>query len=112
MKQMLIDMMAAMMPYLKTPVLVGGGLVALGLLLFAGKLISRRGPGLGVIAWVLLLLGAFYVICQLMGLYLGMGPTINFGDPKKFQFYTVEFWKIGSAFLAFGFIYLLGAKRR
>jgi hypothetical protein len=112
MKQLLIDMMGAMMPFMKTPVLIGGGLVVVGLLLLAAKLFSGRGPGLGVVAWVLVALGVFYVICQLMGMYLGMVPTINFGDPRKFEFRTVEFWKIGAIFLASGAVYLFAAKRK
>lgn len=111
MKQMMIDMMAAMMPFMKTPVFIGAGLVAVGLILFALKLFTGRGPLLGVIAWVLVALGAFYVICQLLGLYLGMTPTINFGNPREFEFKTVEFWKIGAAFLIPGVVYLIAAKR-
>ncbi len=111
MKQVMIDMMAAMMPYLKTPVYAAGALAIIGLLLLIFRLFSGRGPGLGVIGWVLMLLGAFYIICQLMGLYLGMTPTVNFGDPKKFEFNTVEFWKLGAAMLVPGIIYVVAAKR-
>lgn len=112
MKQLLIDMMGAMMPYMKTPVLIGGGLAVLGLLLLAGRLFAGKGPALGGVAWILIALGVFYVICQLLGMYLGMAPTINFGDPRKFEFRTVEFWKIGAVFLFSGGVYLFAAKRR
>ncbi len=110
MKQTLIDIMAAMMPYMKTPVLAGGGILALGLSLLAMRLFTGRAPLLGLVSWLLIILGAFYIICQLMGMYLGMQPTINFGDPRKFEFNTVEFWKIGLAFVIPGIIYLIGAK--
>lgn len=111
MKQIMIDMMGAMMPYMKTPVLIGGGLAALGVLLMVWRIISGKGP-LGIVAWILIGLGAFYLICQGMGMYLGMTPTINFGDPRKFEFKTVEFWKIGAAFVAFGAAFLATVKFR
>lgn len=112
MKQMLIDIMAAMMPYMKTPVFIGAGLGAVGVVLLAMKLFIGKGPLLGVVAWLLIALGGFYIVSQLMGLYLGMTPTINFGDPRKFEFNTVEFWKIGAGFLVSGVIYLVVAKRQ
>jgi hypothetical protein len=112
MKQTLIDIMGAMMPFLKMPVLIGGALAAIGLLILFSRIITGRGPLLGVIAWILITLGGFYLMCHLMGIYLGMQPTINFGDPRKFEFRTVEFWKIGAAFLLPGMVYLIGAKQR
>lgn len=111
MKQLMIDMMAAMMPYMKTPVLIGGALVVVGAVLTLWRLKSGRGP-VGVVGWILVGLGAFYIICQGMGLYLGMQPTVNFGDPTKFEFKTVEFWKIGLALLAPGALFLFVAKSR
>lgn len=111
MKQLMIDMMGALMPFMKTPVLVGGVLAALGLLLTVLKLTAGKAPALGLVAWTLVALGGFYIVCQLMGMYLAMQPTINFGDPRKFEFKTVEFWKIGLAFLGVGVLYLTAAKR-
>ncbi|MCA8888393.1 MAG: hypothetical protein KDA46_06180 [Parvularculaceae bacterium] len=110
MKQTLIDIMGAMMPYMKTPVMVGGGVLALGLLLLLVRMFTGRAPLLGLVSWLLIILGAFYILCQFMGMYLGMQPTINFGDPRKFEFKTVEFWKVGLAFVIPGIIYLFGAK--
>jgi hypothetical protein len=112
MKQMLIDMMAAMMPFMKTPVLIGGGVAAAGFLLLLWRLFTGRGPFLGYLAWILIALGGFYLACQAMGMYLGMQPTINFGDPRKFEFRTVEFWKVGAVFLGSGLAFLAAVKLR
>ena len=45
-----------------------------------------------------------------MGLWLGAQPSINFGNPKKFEFILVPFWQLGLAALAGSFILWL-AKR-
>ena len=106
MKQILVELMAAMMPYMKIPVYIGGALVLTGLLsAFTWRV------ALGWIGWALVALGVFYIACQLMGLYLGMTPTINFGDPRKFEFRTVEFWQVGAGFLVPGLLALFVARR-
>ncbi len=127
MKQIMIDMMAMMMPFMKLPIfwiglpaLVIGGLLLLlklGLLPFKPTLGHQKhmGPvlglqaatafGLPVVSWVLIALGIFYLGCQAMGLYLGMTPMINFGDPTKFEFDTRAFWIIGAFFLVPGLIF-------
>lgn len=112
MKQLMIDMMAAMMPFMKMPVWVGGGLAIVGFILLLMRMLRGSAPGLGLIGWILVAIGAFFIICQLMGMWLGMGPTINFGDPKKFEFKTVEFWIIGIGFLVPGVIFLLARGSR
>ncbi len=130
----MIDMMAALMPFMKLPVfwlgapalIIGAGLLALklGLMPFktpvghskwisaviAGRLAAVTG--LTITSWILIALGIFYIGCQALGYFLGMTPTINFGDPKKFEFITYEFWKVGAVFLVPGLIFYLFRKSR
>ncbi len=107
MKQFFIDMMAAMMPFMKIPLWAACILTGLGVLLLILRFVRGSAPGLGLIGWLLVAIGGFFVGAQLMGMWLGMGPTINFGDPKKFEFNTVEFWKIGFVVLVPGIVLLL-----
>ena len=112
MKQMMIDMMGAMMPYMKMPVWVGVAFAAIGLLLLVSKLVSGKAPMLGLIGWILIILGFFYLACQGMGGYLGMKPNMAFfANPKEFDFGTrVSFWQVGAAMLVPGVIYMLAGK--
>jgi hypothetical protein len=112
MKQMMIDMMAMMMPFMKFPVWIGAGLLAIGIILMLVKIVlimmdlkQGNAPGIGIVSTLLIALGVFYIGCQLLGIYLGMTPMINFGDPTKFEFNTVAFWKIGAVFLVPGIIF-------
>ena len=106
MKQFMIDMMAMMMPFMKMPMWAGAGLLIVGALLLVLRFTKGSGAGLGFVGWALVAIGGFFIGCQLMGGWLGMGPTINFGDPKKFEFNTVEFWKIGMVFFVPGLLML------
>ncbi|MGV6801519.1 MAG: hypothetical protein ACWA5L_06310 [bacterium] len=106
MKELMIDMMAAMMPYMKLPMKAGFVLIAIALVLVVFRFINGSGKFMSLVGWLLVAIGGFFVICQLMGMWLGMGPTINFGDPKKFEFNTIEFWVIGTWFLLPGFVVL------
>ncbi|MGV6819553.1 MAG: hypothetical protein ACWA5T_03540 [Parvularcula sp.] len=112
MKQLMIDMMSAMMPYMMYPVWIGGAALALGAILLLSKLFTRRGPGLGLMGVVLIALGIFYLACQGMGIMLGMSPQINFGNPEEFEFKMVEFWIIGAAFLVPGLAYKIASGSR
>ena len=129
MKQTMIDMMSAMMTYMKLPIFwLGVPALVLGATLLILKLAlsgyktpvghSKWAPailggrltalaGLTIASWILIILGVFYIGCQGLGYILGMSPKINFGDPSKFEFITYEFWKIGLVFLVPGIIYSL-----
>lgn len=99
MKMMLMDIMTAMMPYMKP-------LVWLALAAFIAGLALALMGGEGSVKFVRLAfgivlgVGVFFIAAQLMGLLLGAGPSINFGDPRKFQFILVPFWQLGIACLA------------
>ncbi|HKL77559.1 MAG TPA: hypothetical protein VJ985_04230 [Gammaproteobacteria bacterium] len=91
MKQTLLDLMSAMMPYMMPLVWAGGAAVGASLLLLILKQarFARWGAGLA------LALGVFFLACQGMGALLGAQPSINFGDPSQFEFILVPFWQIG-----------------
>lgn len=103
MKQFMLDMMTAMMPAMVPMVWIGGVLTVLAIILYV--LASKTGykPALwaarGAMAF-----GIFFIVCQIAGYFLGAGPSINFGDPRKFEFILVGFWIIGLAMLIPGWI--------
>lgn len=108
MKQMLLDMMVAMMPFMMPVVKLGYAAVAVGALLVVGGMFV---PSLAQASnWALLAgrvaagVGLFFIACQLAGMVLGATPAINFGDSTKFEFNLVPFWQIGAAFLLCGIL--------
>lgn len=103
MKQFMLDMMTAMMPAMVPMVWIGGIMTVLAIVLYilAGK------TGYKLPLWLArgaMAFGIFFLACQVAGYLLGAGPSINFGDPKKFEFILVAFWKIGLAMLIPGWI--------
>jgi len=105
-KQTLMDMMTAMMPFMMPLVWLGGIAVAVSILLIALKQIRfARWASILTLA-----LGLFFLASQGMGILLGAKPSINFGDPSQFEFILVPFWQIGLALLIPGGIlwYLSG----
>jgi hypothetical protein len=108
MKQAMLSMMAAMMPYMMPLVWLGGGLVVAGFaLLIISLVVGRRGllhRGVGWAGAVSLLLGAFFLLSQFAGMWLGATPFINLGDSRQYQFVLVPFWQVGLALLVSGTI--------
>ena len=98
MKQFLLDMMTAMMPAMVPMVWIGGILTVLAIVFFIVGGTTGYKPSLwaarGAMAF-----GIFFLACQVAGYLLGAGPSINFGDPRKFEFILVAFWVIGLAML-------------
>lgn len=114
MKQALFEMMVAMMPAMKPMVWIGAsmmfiGFVALVLRITLGKT-SLLKTTLKWTGGILLGLGGFFVIAQFMGMWLGVAPSINFGDSAKFEFILYPFWQIGLAGFAAGIVYWLTQK--
>ena len=99
MKQMLIQIMTDMMPFMK-PLVWLAGLAFLGglVLVFAGG----RGWRKGALAagWIVLAIGIFFLAAQGMGALLGAAPSINFADGRKMEFFLVPFWQLGLSALA------------
>ena len=101
MKDALIEMMIAMMPYMKPFMYIGIAFVVLGLILVLTKM-AAKAPDNKALRWSLrfiFITAGFFLIAQAMGIFLSMPPTINFGDSSKFEFILVSFWQIGLAFL-------------
>ncbi len=102
MRQFMLDMMAAMMPFMMSLVWIGAALVVAGALAAFVSLVSGSA-GIGRVASLagalLVILGVFFLLCQAAGMLLGATPAINFGDSTKYEFDLKPFWTIGLAFL-------------
>lgn len=100
MKQFMIEMMAAMMPFMKPLMWIGVAAAAAGLVMLVAHMIMRADTG----GWVLLAgrvtlgFALFFFACQVAGFFLGAAPGINFGDFSKMEFNIVPFWQIGVGF--------------
>lgn len=100
MKDFMINMMAAMMPFMKPLMWAGVAAAAAGLALLVMHVLFRASTG----GWVLLAgritlaFAAFFFACQVAGYFLGAAPGINFGDFSKMEFNIVPFWQIGAGF--------------
>ena len=100
-KQQLMQMMTAMMPFMKPLVWLGCGSAVLALVLgFFGSGALRRLAGLFTV--VTIAVGVFFTAAWFMGLWMDAQPSINFGDPRKMEFRLVPFIWLGLGFLAIG----------
>jgi hypothetical protein len=100
MKEMLLDVMSAMMPAMMPLVWIAAAVTAASIVV----LVMRR---YGAALWgggLTMAFGIFFLACQILGALLGAQPSINFGDPSEFEFILVPFWQIGLAFLIPGLI--------
>ncbi len=103
MKQFMLNMMTMMMPAMVPMVYIGGIMVVLAVILY--MLAGRLGYKLPL--WMsrgAMAFGIFFLVAQVMGLILGAAPSINFGDPRQFEFILYAFWQIGLALLIPGWI--------
>lgn len=115
MKQMMLDVMVAMMPYMMLVVYAGYASVATGTLAAVGGMVvpGLAQSGLALLAGrIAMLIGIFFIACQFAGMMLGATPAINFGDSTKFEFNLVPFWQIGAAFLVAGTLISYFTRRR
>jgi hypothetical protein len=98
-KSALIDIMTLMMPFMKPLVWLAllSFIAALGLAFAGGGLRRQWAPRA---ARLTLGIGIFFLAAQGMGALLGAQPSINFGDPRKFEFILVPFWQLGIACIA------------
>jgi hypothetical protein len=115
MKNIMIDMMVTMMPYMKPVMWLGVIVTALGLLFVVANIAFNKDIKKGI-TWsirIALATATFFLAAQLAGFLLNMPPTVNFGDSAKFEFILVSFWQIGSALLIASLIikYLSGINR-
>ena len=105
MEMQIMELMNKMMPYMVPLVYAGAALVVIGIIAALMAFFSGSGRGLAHFAGILLiLLGIFFLGCQVAGFFLGSPPSINFGDPSKFEFILYPFWQIGAVMLAVGIL--------
>jgi len=113
MKDMMLQMMLLMMPYMMWIVYAGAALLAVGLLFVLIRLASGSGGGLArLAAGGLLLVGLFFLACQVAGMWLGTPPSMNFGDAANGEFNLYPFWQLGLVALIGGIIVRLLSGRR
>jgi hypothetical protein len=113
MRQSLINIKAAMMPFMMPLVWLGAASIVVGVLSLLVHLLTASRLARAGASWsgaLLVLLGVFFVACQGLGMLLGAAPAINFGDATKYEFDLKPFWMIGLAFLVPGI--LLGLLQR
>ena len=112
MKQMMLDMMVRMMPFMMPLVYAGAALIAIGVVATLAQFVGGRGGGIARLSvWLLLVLGIFFLASQAAGMMLGAAPSINFGDSTKFEFDLKPFWQIGLGLLIPGTLIALVLRR-
>lgn len=108
MQQMLMEMMIAMMPYMKLIVFVGAGLLTIGFLVGVIARMSGMGGGFNGICYKLALgIGGFFLACEAMGRLLGVEPTMVFGSNMMDRvMYSNQwpFWALGLGIIVSSFI--------
>ncbi len=114
MKQMMLDVMVKMMPFMMPLIYLGGVLIVIGTLATIWQMIGGRGGRIAKFAaWLLVVLGLFFLASQIAGMVLGATPSINFGDSTKFEFDLKPFWQVGLGLLVPGALLArLGRRRR
>lgn len=101
MKDFMINMMVAMMPYMKPVMWIGVIVATIGLTIIAVNFIFKKDIQKGLV-WtgrIALATAIFFLVAQFAGYFLNMPPTVNFGDSSKFEFILVSFWQIGLVLL-------------
>lgn len=104
MKQTLIDMMSAMMPFMRPLAVGAAGLALLGL---SAGLFSRSGSSVArLLGRLVTLAGLFFIACEITGRVLGFEATVLFADPIDRALYWNQwpFWAIGIGLLVAGMI--------
>lgn len=101
MKDIMIDMMVAMMPFMKPVMWVGVVVATIGLVFVIANIAFKMDMQKSIL-WsgrIALSTAVFFLVAQVAGYFLNMPPTVNFGDSSKFEFILVSFWQIGLALL-------------
>ena len=111
--EQMTQIMAMMMPYMWYIADAGIALLALGGIAWLIWLINGSATWLLRLSGrLLVVLGIFFVACQIAGYLLGMSAFLNLGDVSKFEFIHLPFWQIGLPFIVAGFfLRIFGAFR-
>jgi hypothetical protein len=112
MRDVMMSMMLAMMPYMQN--IMWFGVACIGLGLFFLLIYHVLGVLNNAVKWmgkIALFVGLFFVACHFAGLTLSLTPGINFADASKGQFFIVPFWQIGAALFFPGLMLFLIARR-
>ncbi len=111
--ELMTQVMTKMMPYMWYIADAGIAALVLGGIAWLVWLFTGGATGLlRLCGRVLIVLGVFFVACQIAGLLLGMKPWLNLGDISKGEFDALPFWMIGLPFFVVGFFFrIFGALR-
>jgi hypothetical protein len=111
--ELMTQIMTKMMPYMWYIADVGIAALILGGIAWLIWLFTGNATGLlRLCGRLLVVIGVFFVLCQIAGLGLGMKPWLNLGDVSKGEFDALPFWMIGLPFFVVGFVLrLFGALR-
>ena len=106
MAQIMIDLMVAIMPYMKPVAYLG--MVAAGLsfvLAISQILIGAGGRRAKLTARLAIAVGLFFIACEVAGRFLGMEPTLLFSDdPFNREMFRNQwpFWTLGGTLVLSG----------
>lgn len=112
MRDVVMSMMMAMMPYMQNIMWLGVACVGLGL--FFLLIYHVLGILNGAVKWmgkVSLFVGLFFIACHFAGQALSLTPGVNFADASKGEFFIVPFWQIGALIFFPGSMLFLIARR-
>ncbi len=111
--EQMTQIMTKMMPYMWDIADLGIAFLILGGAAWLIWLVNGRATLLLRLSGrFLVVLGIFFVACQLAGLFLGMKPWLNLGDLSKGEFVALPFWMIGLPFFVTGiFLRIFGSLR-
>ncbi len=111
-KDVMLAMMSAVMPYMIYVSYLGVVIAGLGLLFLIISLVTGSMGGLAhLMGKILLYVAGFFFACELAGWYLGAAPSLNLGDENKFEFILVRFWQLGLGAMVIGLIYIMAGNR-
>lgn len=114
MKQLMIDTMAAMMPFMRPLTFIAAGLIVIGVLAGLISRASQQGAGVARGCGVFTLAaGIFFLACDITGRFLGFAPTILYADPLDRELFRNQwpFWMVGLGLVLAGFAVRALARR-
>lgn len=114
MKDLIITVMAAAMPYMTWLLWVAAAFAVLAAIGLVARMLGFDGPlaRMGRIASsIVLVVGVIFITSQGVGALLGMSPQINFEFLTGEKFDLRPFWQVGAALAVFGLVLRLAGRR-